>query len=91
MFEWDEAKSKTNHKKHGVHFDAVWEMDWGSVVRIPDERFEYGETRIAAIGEIKDRLHVCIYTERGSNYRIISLRKANERERKDYGKEIFNH
>jgi uncharacterized DUF497 family protein len=48
----------------------------------------YGEKRFVATGFIGDRLHVMAFTVRSEVIRIISLRKANERERKEYEKNI---
>jgi uncharacterized DUF497 family protein len=42
------------------------------------------ETRITAIGYIGDRLHVAVFVDRDGSRRIISLRKANQREAKNY-------
>ena len=43
-------------------------------------RKDDGETRYAALGPIEGRLHCVCFTVRGNKLRIISLRKANERE-----------
>ena len=45
-----------------------------------DTRKDYGETRYATLGLIEGRLDCMCFTIRGDNIRIISLRKANERE-----------
>ncbi|MBF0169160.1 MAG: BrnT family toxin [Alphaproteobacteria bacterium] len=37
-----------------------------------------------ALGYIGHRLHVLIFTQRGHAVRVISLRKANLREKRDY-------
>jgi uncharacterized protein len=87
LFEWDEAKRKRNLAKHGVDFVLVADMDWENAIRIKDERRLYGEDRYSATGYIGDRLYVCVYTERGLNRRIISLRKANQREKLLYDDE----
>ncbi|MGC2787336.1 MAG: BrnT family toxin [Roseiarcus sp.] len=50
--------------------------------------FDYGETRQIAFGFINNRLFVCVYTDRGDERRVISLRKANSREVRRYGEEI---
>ncbi len=84
MFEWDEKKRKSNFTKHQIDFDEVWELDWEHAIRTPSGNFEYGEIRFVALGKIEGRLHACVYTPRGNNYRIISLRKANKREEKIY-------
>ncbi|WP_245294881.1 BrnT family toxin [Rhizobium rhizosphaerae] len=47
-----------------------------------DSREDYGEHRFVSLGKIRERLHVMCWTMRGSKMRIISLRKANEREQK---------
>lgn len=47
---------------------------------VDDERMDYGERRQVAYGLIRDRLFVCVFTDRGEIRRVISLRKANSRE-----------
>jgi len=42
------------------------------------------EERRIAFGTIEGRLFACIYTMRGSVYRIISVRKANRREKRKW-------
>ena len=49
-----------------------------------DKRFDYVETRMLGYAFIGERLYCVVYTDRGSNRRIISLRKANNREKKSY-------
>ena len=50
-----------------------------------DHRWDdYGEDRFQLTGAIDDRVFVLIYTARGASIRIISARKANVREVKDY-------
>ncbi len=88
MFEWDEAKRRRNLEKHGVDFEDVWELDWENALRFPDSRKEYGEERFLALVNLGPRLHVCVYTPRGNNYRIISLRKAKRKEVEYYEEEI---
>lgn len=53
-----------------------------------DDRFDYGEVREVAFGFINHRFFVCVYVDRGDERRVISLRKANNREVKRYGKEF---
>lgn len=49
---------------------------------IPDDRRDYGEERWITIGTLRDRMVVLVWTPRGADRRIISMRKANEREQK---------
>jgi uncharacterized DUF497 family protein len=85
-YEWDEAKRLRNRQSHGVDFAAAEAFDWRAVVEWEDRREEYGEQRLVAIAPIGKRLHVMVYTRRGENIRIISLRKANGKETKEYEK-----
>lgn len=85
-YEWDPRKARANLAKHGISFDAVADFDWSSAIEIEDDRFEYGEERTLAIGPIKGVLFVLIYTSRDEVARIISLRRATPRERRDYEK-----
>jgi len=87
MFEWDEKKRKANLKKHGVDFDAVWDFDWQTATTRTDTRIDYGEIRTLSYGMIGNRLHALVYTQREKAARVISLRKANEREQRVYDEE----
>lgn len=67
------------------------EMFRGALVVDPDTRKDYGETRWIGIGTIRGRTAVVVFAERGpETIRIISLRKATRRERKQYEKAIQN-
>ncbi|MDY8108814.1 BrnT family toxin [Fulvimarina sp. 2208YS6-2-32] len=82
--EWDEAKRISNMSKHGIDFALAAEFYW-DVARIqPDRRGDYGEDRLSATAPLLGRLHVLVYTLRNRKVRIISLRKANKRERRVY-------
>ena len=84
-YEWDEAKRLDNLAKHQIDFSSIHSFDWNSSVRYPSPRS--GEMRWVAIGFIGDRLHCVIYTDREEQRRIISLRKANSRDRRRYERE----
>jgi hypothetical protein len=60
----------------------------GPHVSIVDDRFDYGEMRQVAFGFVNDRLFACVYVDRNGERRIISLRKANQREAKRYGQDL---
>jgi len=84
QFEWDESKRASNLEKHGIDFrDAVifFESD---LVCFEDDRHNYGEKRFIAFGQLAGRLLVTAYTLRNGNIRILSMRKANARERRLY-------
>ena len=83
-YEWDEAKREANLANHGVDFPAIKGFDWSNALIAPDNRRDYGEPRQIALGLIGERVHVCVYTDRATARRIISLRKANRRETMKY-------
>lgn len=49
-----------------------------------DKRRNYGENRFITIGFLDGRMVVLVWTPRDGAYRIISMRKANEREKTRY-------
>ena len=85
-YEWDEAKAVANLVRHKVDFNSATEFKWETAVETYDDRFDYEEERWIAVGYIDKKLHVLVYTIRSENIRIISLRKANKRERDFYEK-----
>lgn len=87
-YEWDEGKRLTNLQKHGIDFIDIISFEWDSAVVAEDSRQEYGEQRYAAYGFIENRLCCLVYTMRKDIIRIISLRKANGKERQQYEKTI---
>ena len=89
-YQWDERKRRANVKKHGIDFIDVPQVFDGDVVILPDERFDYGETRFIGIGILKSQVVVVAYTERDENIRIISARKATKNEQIYYFQQIAN-
>ena len=77
-YEWDPKKSESNLEKHGIDFVAVAQFEWDTAVVRPSERRD--EMRFAAYGYIERRVHVLAFTMRENRIRVISLRKANDRE-----------
>ena len=81
---FDPAKDAANFAKHGVSLALAKDIEWKSAVVWPDTRHDYGEARQACIGYVGDRLFHVVFTYRGTNCRIISPRKANQREIRRY-------
>lgn len=81
-YEWDEAKRRSNIRKHGVDFTMIEHFEWDSATLELDTR--QIEPRFISTGYVRNRLHVAVYTERDSRLRIISLRRANRREERAY-------
>ena len=89
-FEWNEEKSISNLKKHGVSFEEAKEVfeDPFHIAKL-DHRFDYFEERWITLGKSKEDKILVIanifFDENGEEIiRIISARKANQKERKFY-------
>ncbi len=84
LFEWDPDKALSNLRKHGVSFaDAVTALEDDRALTIEDEHA--GERRFVTVGiDAHGRLLVVVYTFREEKMRIISARKANAQEHKQY-------
>lgn len=82
----DQAKSDVNEQKHGVSLSNAKAIDWSSVWCAPDDRKDYGELREIGYAVIGVRLYCVVFTQRDETFRVISLRKANNREIDRYEK-----
>ena len=82
--EYQAAKREDTLAKRNLDMARAAEIFDGSTLTVVDDRNDYGETRLITIGFLDARMVVMIWTQRGSARRIISLRKANEREQKTY-------
>lgn len=84
-FDWDESKAAQNAVKHGVPLEyAVRVFLDERRLDAEDTRRDYGEERRFTLGEIEGRVYAVAYTVREKVIRLISARKANEREQKKY-------
>jgi uncharacterized DUF497 family protein len=82
--EFDPAKSARNAEKHGFTLDRFADLDLDAGMIEPDTRRDYGEDRYVVIAPLGRRLHVACFCIRNGAFRVISLRKANDREAKRY-------
>ncbi|MGD1073485.1 MAG: BrnT family toxin [Bryobacteraceae bacterium] len=84
-FEWDDPKAERNLVKHGIPFEYAARVFLDPRrLDSEDTRRDYREERRLALGEIEGRLFAIAYAPRGTGIRLISARKANERERRKY-------
>ena len=88
FFSWNETKSENNAKKHGVTFDeakSVFLDDYARVIPDPDHSDDEDRFIILGLSSAFRVLVVChCYREDDHNIRIISARKANNSEKKQY-------
>jgi uncharacterized DUF497 family protein len=86
-FEWDPKKSTSNHKKHGIDFETakhIWLDDNRVEIKAPYPV----EDRWIMIGSAHKKVWSAVYTIRGNTVRIISVRRAREKEVKFYEEKI---
>ena len=57
----------------------------GAALTVEDDRQVYRENRFIAMGLLDERMVILVWTLRNDRHRIISMRKANEREQALYG------
>ncbi len=88
VFDWDKKKSLKNARERSLPFELVKLMDFHTAVYKEDLRNDYGEQRYIVYGLIEGRLHILCFTPIAGGIRVISLRKANQREVKYYEQEI---
>jgi hypothetical protein len=81
---YDPDKNDKNVAERGISFERAAEFEWSSALIVEDTRKDYGESRFQALGFIGKRLHVLVFTPRAGQVHVISLRKANRREVKQY-------
>jgi uncharacterized protein len=86
IIEFDPAKNERNIQDRGLDFAWVADFDFETAVIIEDTRNNYGETRLIATGYLQQRLMVLVFKPTETGLRVISLRKANEREISRYEK-----
>ena len=86
-FEWDEAKRRSNLRRHGIDFAVLGEVFEGVPVTYLDDRYDYGEERLITLGLLKGHVVTIVHTESDDVIRIISARKAERDEETRYFKE----
>jgi uncharacterized DUF497 family protein len=78
---FDEAKDAVNISKHGLSLSEAAKLEWDEAMIWQDTRRDYGEARMIALCAIGTRLYCVVYIDREDARRIISLRKANNKEK----------
>ena len=86
LLEWDDSKSLSNMKKHGIDFDAAAEV-WNDPMCIQVHLQSISEERWAVIGKVRKGVWITvIVTYRNKHVRIISARKSTKKEVDAYAK-----
>ncbi len=82
--EFDETKRAATLETRGLDMARATEVLTGATLTVEDDRRDYGEDRYITVGFLESSMVVLVWTPRNDAYRIISMRKANERERQLY-------
>lgn len=82
--EYDPAKRDATYGARGLDMARAGKVFAGAHITFPDIRFDYGEDRFLTFGLLDGRMIVLAWTPRREATRIISMRKANDREEKRY-------
>ena len=84
---FDPAKNALNIELRGLSFEQVVDFEFETATYRMDTRRDYGETRVRTFGYLDKRLHVLVFVEADNGIRVISFRRANKREVKQYEQE----
>ena len=88
-YSWDEEKNRRNLKLHGIAFEDAARIFEAPTVEKVDNRFDYAECRVYAIGLVNGLEITVIYTDRNHDERrIISAWRAEPHERRSYWQNI---
>ena len=81
---YDPVKQVATLESRGLDMARAGEVFDGTTLTVADDRRDYGEDRFITIGFLDGAMVVLVWTPRDGTQRIISMRKANERERRLY-------
>nr|WP_281504508.1 BrnT family toxin [Chromohalobacter sarecensis] len=81
---FDAHKRAKTLQARGIDFADAADVFAGHHFTLPDDRKDYGEDRYITVGTLMGRMVVIVWTPRDEAHRIISMRKANEREQERY-------
>ena len=88
-YSWNEEKSHRNLALHGIAFEDAVRIFEGPTVERVDDRFDYGERRVYAIGIVNGLEITVVYTDRKEEERrIISAWRSEPHERRQYWRHI---
>lgn len=85
---FDPAKREATLRERRIDFRDAEIVFAGRVRTFEDARVNYGETRFITFGLLASRMVVVVWTLRGENRHVISMRKTNDREQARYLHEL---
>jgi uncharacterized DUF497 family protein len=85
---YDPKKRAKTLAERGLDFEDAVHVFAGPTIDVLDDRQDYGEVRWVTYGLLENRMVALVWTPRGEGRHIISMRKANEREKKVYEEQL---
>jgi uncharacterized DUF497 family protein len=82
----DPVKRAITLAERGLDFEDAAEVFRRDTLDFPDDRRDYGETRVITVGHLRGRMVIVVWTPRGNARHVISMRKANAREKARFAK-----
>ena len=81
---YDPVKREWTLAERGLDFEAAAAVFAGVTLTLRDDRRNYGEPRFQTYGMLGRRLVMVVWTPRGADRHVISMRKCNAREKARY-------
>ena len=81
---FDPAKRDKMLNERGLDFADAEHVFAGPKFQFVDDRFDYGKVRVTTVGLLRGRMTVVVWTQRGDDRHVFSMRKANAKEQRRY-------
>ncbi len=85
---FDPVKRAKTLAERGLDFADADEVFAGPQLQVEDTRLDYGERRFITVGLLRGRMVIVVWTPRGTARHVISMRKANDNEKRRYGPDL---
>lgn len=81
---YDPPKRLWTLQRRSLDFEDAEFVFAGSVLIFEDARSDYGEPRMLCVGELRGRMVMVGFVQRGDSRHVFSMRKCHAREIKKY-------
>ncbi len=85
---FDQMKRYATLKERGLDFADAGLVFEGPTLDRRDDRFDYPEPRYVTVGLLRGRMVIVVWTPAAGGRRIISMRKANDKEKERFGQQL---
>jgi uncharacterized DUF497 family protein len=78
IYEWDEAKNRSNFAKHGLDFADAEQVLTGPCATFVDSRFDYGEEQLITLGLLTGRVVIIAHAPTRRRYHADYLHEKGK-------------